>query len=210
MLPLAACGLVAWGGEASSTGRAVVSLAAYSPKADGVTDDTPALAACFADVARRGGGVVTIPPGDYFVAGEKPAVIPSRTTVFAHGARFHLPKQLGDKARLVVFSGTNVTGFAWHGGFFQGYCFDPARRENSWEPNVSTRVFVITTTLGGATSDITFRDVRSDGIAGAVIDVEGAGKAGSESDVATFAERVHVESCTLLRSGKFMWDYGYL
>lgn len=210
VLAFAICAAVAWSGEAFSAGRAVVSLAVYSPKADGVTDDTAALAACFADVARRGGGVVTIPPGDYFVAGEKPVSIPSNTTVFAHGARFHLPKQLGDKARLVVFSGTNVTAFAWHGGFFQGHCFDPARRENSWEPNVSTRVFVISTTAGGATSDITFRDVRSDGIAGAVIGVEGAGKKGSESEVATFAERVHVESCTLLRSGKFMWDYGYL
>ena len=209
-LTLAVCGAVAWGGEAVSAGRAVVSLAAYSPKADGVTDDTPALAACFADVARRGGGVVTIPPGDYFVAAEKPAPIPSNTTVFAHGARFHLPKLLGDKARLVLFAGANVTGFAWHGGVFLGCCFDPARRENSWEPNVSTRIFVITTTPGGATSDITFRDVRSDGIAGAVVGVEGAVKKGSESEVVTPAERVHVESCTLLRSGKFMWDYGHL
>jgi len=210
VLAFAIYATVAWGVEASPAGRAVVDLAAYAPKADGVTDDSPALVACFADVAKRGGGVVTIPPGDYFVAGEKPAVIPSRTTVFAHGARFHLPKQLGDKARLVIFSGTNVTAFAWHGGFFQGYCFDPARRENSWEPNVSTRIFVIGTTPGGATSDILFRDVRSDGVAGAVIGVEGAGKRGSESEVVTFAERVHVESCTLLRSGKFMWDYGYL
>ncbi|MFZ2641195.1 MAG: right-handed parallel beta-helix repeat-containing protein [Verrucomicrobiia bacterium] len=209
-LAFAACHAVAWGGEASTTSRAAVSLAAYSPKADDVSDDTPALMACFTDVARRGGGVVTIPPGNYYVAGEKPVLIPSNTTVLAHGARFRLPKQFGDKTRLVVFCGTNVTGFAWHGGFFQGHCFDPARRENSWEPNVSTRIFAIGTTPGGATSDITFRDVRSDGIAGAVIGVEGAGKRGNESEVVAFAERVHVESCTLLRSGKFMWDYGYL
>jgi hypothetical protein len=32
----------------------------------------------------------------------------------------------------------------------------------------------------------------------------------SESEVEVYAERVAVESCTLLRSGKFMWDYGYL
>jgi hypothetical protein len=32
----------------------------------------------------------------------------------------------------------------------------------------------------------------------------------SESEVEHYAERVAVESCTLLRSGKFMWDYGYL
>ena len=210
LMALATCAGVAWGGETSSPGRAVVNLAAYLPKADGVSDDTSALSACFSDVARHGGGVVTIPPGDYFVAGEKPVPIPSATTVFAYGARFHLPQQLGDKARRVVFCGTNVTSFTWHGGFFQGRCFDPARRENTWEPNVSTRIFVIGTTPGGVTSDIAFRDVRSDGIAGAVIGVEGAAKPGSEGDVATFAGRIHVESCTLLRSGKFMWDYGYL
>jgi len=210
MAPLVAGMVIAWGAEVSPARCAAVNLAAYAPKADGVTDDTPALAACFAEVARRGGGAVTIPPGEYFVAGQKPVPIPSNTTVFAHGARFQLPKQLGDKARLVVFCGTNVVGFTWHGGFFQGHCFDPARRENSWEPNVSTRIFAIGTTAGGATGDITFRDVRSDGIAGAVVGVEGAGKRGSESEVVTFAERVHVESCTLLRSGKFMWDYGYL
>lgn len=207
---LVLCAGVAWSGDASSPGPAAVNLASYAPRADGVTDDTPALSACLADMARRGGGVVTIPPGDYFVAGEKPAPIPSATTVFAYGARFHLPGQLGDKARRVVFCGTNVTSFTWHGGFFQGSCFDPARRENPWEPNVSTRIFVIGTTPGGVTRDIAFRDVRADGIAGAVIGVEGAARPGSESEVATLAERVHVESCTLLRSGKFMWDYGYL
>jgi len=121
-----------------------------------------------------------------------------------------LPKQLGDKARLVLFEGRDVQDFAWHGGEFRGHVFDPARRENSWEPNANTRIIVITTSPGGVTSDLLFRDIKSDCIAGAVVTVEGAAKRGSEVEVATFAERVCVESCTLLRSGKFMWDYGHL
>lgn len=156
------------------------------------------------------GRVVTIPPGDYHVGEQEPILISSDTTVFAYGARFHLPKRLGDRARVVLFTGTNITKFAWHGGEFFGHVFDPARRENTWEPNANTRIFVVATTPGGTTSDILFRDVRSDGIAGAVIHVNGAPKQGSQSEVDTFAERVVVENCTLLRSGKFMWDYGYL
>ena len=168
------------------------------------TDDTPRLRQLLT------GGVVTIPPGDYFVNGTKPIPIASHTTVFANGARFHLPEQLGDKARLVVFAGTNVAKFTWHGGEFLGHVFDPARCENTWEPNVNTRIFDIITTPGGMTADILFRDVCFDGVAGAVIHVNDASKRGSESEVDTFAERVTVENCTLLRSGKFMWDYGCL
>ena len=71
---------------------AAVNLSAYAPHADGVTDDTPALTRCFGDVAKSGGGVVTIPPGDYFLSGAEPVPLSSRTAVFAYGARFHLPE----------------------------------------------------------------------------------------------------------------------
>jgi hypothetical protein len=40
--------------------------------------------------------------------------------------------------------------------------------------------------------------------------VLGAEKKGSDREVATFARNVTLENCTLERSGKFMWDYGYL
>ncbi len=172
-------------------------------------DDSAKLAALLAPAIEHG-GVVTIPPGDYALDGAAPLAIPSRTTVFAYGARFHLPETLGDKARIVVFAGENVSGFQWFGGHFTGRVFDPAQRENAWEPNVSTRVFEITTTREGGTRDILFRDVQSDGVAGAVIGVHGLSKKGKEGEVLAPAERVAVESCTLLRSGKFMWDYGYL
>jgi hypothetical protein len=174
-----------------------------------LADDLVRIAALLAPAVERGGSV-TIPPGDYKLDGDRPLPIPSRTTVFAYGARFHFPRHLGDKARRILFAGRDVVQFAWHGGEFFGHVFDPDRRENSYEPNVSTRAFVITTSAEGMTTDILFRDVRADGVAGAVINVQGLAKTGSESGVVRFAERIVVENCTLLRSGKFMWDYGYL
>lgn len=182
----------------------------YGAKADGISDDTAALRACFAAAAAAGGGVVTIPPGDYFLKGETPVPLCSQLTVNARGARFHLPETLGDKARVVLFTGTDVSNLRWSGGRFLGRVFDPARSKNTWEPNVNTRGIVIATTPGGRTEGLTFSEISSDGMAGAVITVLGAEKKGSDREVVTFARNVAVEKCTLQRSGKFMWDYGYL
>lgn len=159
---------------------------------------------------REGGGVVTIPPGDYRLSGEKPIRLSSRMTVIAHGARFHFPETLPGDARLILFSGTDLHDFAWYGGEFVGHVFDPSQRENPWEPSSNTRAIEITTTQSGGTRDLLFRDVKADGVAGAVIGVHGLSKKGSESEVEAYAERVTLENCTLLRSGKFMWDYGHL
>ncbi len=156
------------------------------------------------------GGVVTFPAGDYHLDGNTPLPLASNMTVMAHGARFILPETLPDKARVVLFAGENVAHFAWHGGEFIGHVFDPAQQQNSWEPNANTKGIEITTTKEGGTHDILFRDLKSNGMAAAVIGVHGLAKKGSESEVIAYAERVAVESCTLLRSGKFMWDYGYL
>jgi len=172
-------------------------------------DDTAKLAALFAPATAHG-GTVTIPPGDYQLDGKAPVTIASHLTVIAYGARFHLPKALGDKARAVLFSGENLSDFRWFGGHFTGHVFDSTRANNSWEPNANTRAILITTTPGGRTENLTFRDVTSDGLAGAVITVLGAEKKGSEREVETFARNVTLENCTLERSGKFMWDYGYL
>ncbi len=185
-------------------------LCDFQPYADGVQDDTPALTACFEAVSRAGGGVVVIPPGTYYVAAAKPIPIPSGASVTAYGARFLLPKQLGDAARLVVFEGRDVVDFSWSGGRFQGYCFDPRTEANTWEPNVNTRVFVIGASAGGTTGRLMFRDIGSDHVAGSVVHVAGLPKAGSDSEVERFAVNVAVENCALLDSGKFMWDYGYL
>jgi hypothetical protein len=172
-------------------------------------DDTAKITALFAPAAAHG-GTVTIPPGDYVLDGKQPIPLPSHTTVFAYGAQFHLPDSLGDKVRLVVFSGENVSDFRWFGGHFIGHVFDPAREENTWEPNANTRAILITTTPDGATGNLTFRDVSSDGLAGAAISVYGAEKRGSDREIEAYARDVTVENCTLERSGKFMWDYGLL
>ncbi|MCF7788446.1 MAG: right-handed parallel beta-helix repeat-containing protein [Prosthecobacter sp.] len=168
-------------------------------------DDSATLAALLAK-----GGVVTIPTGDYHLDGTKPLPLASNMTVFAHGARFILPEALPDKARVVLFAGEDIAHFTWHGGEFVGHVFDPAQKDNVWEPNANTKGIEITTTKEGGTHDILFREVKSNGMAGAVIGVHGLAGKSSESAVTAYAERVAVESCTLLRSGKFMWDYGYL
>ncbi len=180
-----------------------------APLAGVHADDTAKLAAILAPASSHG-GAVTIPPGDYALDGTTPLPIASHTTVSAYGARFHLPKTLGDKARVVLFAGENVSDFRWFGGHFTGHVFDNTKAVNSWEPNANTRAILVTTTPGGRTENLTFRDITSDGLAGAAITVLGAGKKGSEREVETFARNVTVENCTLERSGKFMWDYGYL
>lgn len=172
-------------------------------------DDTSQLEAIFA-VNKDHNGVITIPPGDYQLDGTRPIKLASHTTVFAHGARFHLPATLSEGARILLFAGTNVTNFAWHGGEFVGHVFDPDRETNTWEPNVNTKAIEITTTQPGGTHDLLFREIKSNGVAGAVIGIHGLAASGSEDGVQAYAERIAVEGCTLLRSGKFMWDYGYL
>lgn len=186
------------------------SLRDFQPTADGKSDDTPAFRRCFEALAAAGGGTLTIPPGDYYLPGEKPLPLCSRSTVSAYGARFHLPETLGDRARVVLFAGENVTDFTWLGGHFAGNCFNPARQDNTWEPNANTQMLVLTTAPGGTTDRITFRDITSQGIAGAVVGVHGAAKPKTESEIDAFATNITVDGCTLLESGKFMWDYGYL
>jgi S-formylglutathione hydrolase FrmB len=180
-----------------------------APQAALFADDFAKFAAILAPVGEHG-GVATIPPGDYELDGATPLPITSHTTVSAYGARFHLPKTLGDRARVVLFAGENVSDFRWFGGHFTGHVFDNTKGDNSWEPNANTRAILISTTPGGHTENLTFRDITSDGLAGAVITVLGAEEKGSERAVKTFARNVTVENCTLERSGKFMWDYGYL
>ncbi len=172
-------------------------------------DDSAVISSLLEQGAQRG-GLVTIPPGDYQLEGKTPLKLLSGMTVSAYGARFHFPKTLGDKARVVLFSGEDLSDFRWFGGHFAGEVFDPSKLENCWEPNANTRAILITTTSTGRTENLTFRDISSDGVAGAVITVLGAVKKGSEREIESFARNITVENCTLMRSGKFMWDYGYL
>ncbi|MFO0881087.1 MAG: right-handed parallel beta-helix repeat-containing protein [Gemmataceae bacterium] len=185
-------------------------LASYRPPEDGKTDASDAFARLFAEVRSSGGGRITIPPGTYAIAGKEPFPLVSNTHVTAEGAVFVLPESLGDKARIVLFAGEDVSDFSWTGGEFRGRCFDPASEKNTWEPSANTRAIVLTTSSRGRTGNVRFRDIRSEGMAGAVVTVLGASVPGSESEVSNYASDVTVENCTLLHSGKFMWDYGYL
>ncbi len=185
-------------------------LALYHPPADGKADATDSLAKLFSDVEAAGGGQVTIPPGMYTLAGNRTIKLVSNTHVTASGAVFLLAEHLGDEARVVLFAGEDVCDFSWCGGEFRGRCFDPSADTNTWEPNANTRAILLTTSAKGNSERLLFRDIKSDGVAGAVVTVLGASESGSESEVANYATDVTIENCTLLNSGKFMWDYGYL
>jgi hypothetical protein len=136
--------------------------------------------------------------------------IKSDLTVIAEGAIFRLPERMGDKARAVVFQGENIRNLTWRGGRFVGNVFDQSRSDNTWEPNVNTRGILITTSVGGHTENLRFEKIQSDGLAGAAITVLGAEKKGTEKEVLTYAKGIHVTDCRLERTGKYMWDYGYL
>ena len=193
-----------------STSKTSFNLSQFKPNANGKSDDTPAFQRLFEAVSKVGGGTATIPAGEYYVSGLSSISLPSNTTVFAYGANFHLPKTLGDQARIVVFKGENITNFTWFGGHFEGYCFDHRNPPNTWEPNVNTRIFVISTSESGKTDHILFRDVSSNKVAGAIVNIEGFKKVHDLPTVENFATNVSVENCTFIDSGKFMWDYGLL
>lgn len=191
-------------------GGTTFSLADFDPPADGKTDAGPALERLFTEVARSGGGTVVIPRGRYHLAMARAVPLPSNVHVTATGAEFTLGDPPAGRPHTVAFAGENVRDFTWVGGTFRGRVFDPASPDTTWVPHANTRVLLITTTPGGITADITVREVRSSGVAGAVISVFGASVPGSESDVRTHARNVTVADCTLEDSGKFMWDYGFL
>src|SRR5450759_4501670 len=90
-----------------------ISLAAYAPAADGVSDDTPVLQRCFTDAGKLGGALVVIPPGTYYLPGEMPIPLSSHLTVQAYGAQFMLPERLGDGVQRVFFAGRDVSDFHW-------------------------------------------------------------------------------------------------
>jgi polygalacturonase len=176
--------------------------------ADLKADDTLNLLALFK--AAKEHSTITIPPGDYILDGTRPIEIKSNLTVMAAGARFRFPSSLEDQAQIVLFRGENIRNFRWQGGHFEGNVFDPANANNTWPPNANTRAIVIQTTTDGVTSDLTFRDISSHGLAGAAVTVLGAAKVGSDREIARYAQNVTLQNCTLERTGKFMWDYGFL
>jgi len=174
----------------------------------GLGNDDTSLRRAFE--AAKPGDTLVIPPGDYALDGKVPIPLKSDLTVIAEGATFRLPEHMGGKARAVVFQGEDIRNLTWRGGRFVGRVFDQSRSDNTWEPNVNTRGILITTSPGGRTENLRFDKIQSDGLAGAAITVLGAEKKGTEKEVLTYAKGVHVTDCRLERTGKYMWDYGYL
>lgn len=143
-------------------------------------NDRSKVATIFASAAYSG-VKVTIPPGNYVLDGDKPIPLRSETTVIVYGAHFHLPEKFGDQARAALFSGENVEFPCWFGGHFQGRVFDPFSANNTWEPNANIWGIVIATTPGGEATNLTFRDINSDGLPGSVITIlSGSGCNGGE------------------------------
>jgi len=123
----------------------LLSALLLAPLATLHADNTAKLAAILAPATVHG-GTVTIPPGDYEMAGTGPMTLASHMTVLACGARFHLPKTLGDKTQVVLFAGENMSDFRWFGGHFAGTVFGNTKADNLWGPNANTRAILITTT----------------------------------------------------------------
>ena len=61
-----------------AAGGAEFNAREYGADGDGSGDDTVPLTQCFEATAKAGGGIITIPPGDYFLSGEKPVPLCSR------------------------------------------------------------------------------------------------------------------------------------
>ena len=94
-----------------------------------VADDTEKLRRIFEEAKD---GYVNIPAGIYRIGGGGAIRISSGTTVIAEGAVFVFPEKLPEKARVVMFEGTDIKNFKWTGGTFRGNVFDPESAENPW------------------------------------------------------------------------------
>ena len=187
-------------------GEAEPRLADFGAKGDGVTDDTEAFVRLF-EAAREGRcRKLTIDPGVYLLAGEKSVPLSGDCVVVAEGAEFRFPESLGTNHRRVMFRGEDIRNFRWRGGFFRGYVYDPAAKDNRWEPHASSRGIVVETTRDGRTDGIFVSEVGGEGLSGAAVSVYGYLRDG----VTNRATNVDVRDCSLVRCGNFMWDYGFL
>ncbi len=177
-------------------------LSDFGAKGDGKTNCAEALKNCFEKAATVSDPIVVIEEGTYLVDSNKAIELCSNLSVEAKGAKFLLPENLCDCHKRVMFEGVNIKNFTWNGGCFEGYVYDPEAKDNCWGPADYTGIISIKTLDGGKCANISFKDISSKNVAGAVIHVEGADK--------SFAKSVDIRDCCFENTGKFMWDYGYL
>ena len=161
-----------------------------------------ALKRLFNEAAKRSNSVVIIDAGEYLIDDTEPIKLCSNVTVKADGAKFLFPGFLGKNTRRIMFEGTNIENLTWRGGHFQGYVYDPDNTENLWKPYAYSGCINIVTSSEGKIKNVCIENVTSQNVAGAVVHVLGTEK--------SCAENIDVKNCRFLKSGKFMWDYGYL
>lgn len=180
-------------------------LSSFHPTADGKTNDYPAFLRCFSSA--KEGDTVIIEAGNYLIDSPVPVPLGSGLTVHAEGAVFLFPKNLADAPHRILFYGENVRRFAWYGGCFKGYVYNPLDGSNVWEPSACTKCLFVQGTKNGGVSDLKFHGISSEHVAGSVVGVYGWT---DERFLRVPARRIDVTDCSFSDSGKFMWDYGYL
>ena len=184
----------------------IIRLSNFNAKGDGKSNDFQAFLQCFSSA--KAGDVIVIEAGKYLLDGQTSIPLKDKTVVYALGAEFFFPQDLGNFPHRTLFKGENISDFYWKGGKFYGYVYNPLSLENKWQPNACTKCIEIVRTPKGESKNIRIENVNSYNVAGGVVSVLGV------FNERTFERypvvNVDVTGCTFENSGKFMWDYGYL
>lgn len=184
----------------------VIHLSNFNPKGDGKSNDFESFFKCFQSA--KAGDTIVIEPGKYLIDDSRPIPLTGKTVVYAVGAEFYFPQNLGAYPHRSMFQGKNISDFSWLGGKFYGYVYNPLRAINPWEPSACTKCIDVIRTKEGESKNIRIENVNSLDVAGGVVNVIGSFNelTGERYPI----ENVDVKGCCLENSGKFMWDYGYL
>ena len=198
-------------------------------KGDGVTDDQAALKTLFHTLKnKRGTNTVIFSPKTYYLGCNWTNTlieIPSHCTVHAYGASFLFPTNLpvpnpNEYAQQRLFQDVGVTNFAWRGGTFIGFAFDPYHvggyKQNGWLPAQGVLPFRILSSTNLPSSGLSFVDVSviRNGSAFIYASGESQGFFNSEnSNVGTtdqYVDGVRIINCHFANCGSFWWGYGWL
>ena len=184
----------------------VIRLSHFNPKRDGKSNDFEPFYQCFQSA--KAGDTIVVEPGKYFIDDVRSIPLTEKTCVYAVGAEFYFPQDLGKYPHRAMFQGKNISDFYWQGGKFYGYVYNPLSIVNAWEPCACTKCIEIIRTPDGISKNIRMDKVNALDVAGAVVSVCGTFYEASGKRYPVV--NVDVTDCSFENSGKFMWDYGYL
>lgn len=185
----------------------IIRLSDFSPVADGVHNDFPALSACF-EAATDEDTLILIEPGKYLVDSPNSIPLRSNTSVYAQNAEFIFPKDLGTHLHRSMFRGINISNFYWYGGNFRGHVYSPLVSAPDWQPHACSKGIDLLRTPDGISKDLRFENIRSVDLGGSALTVYGTYDENKNLRYPVY--NVDVKGCTFENTGKFMWDYGYL